>query len=157
MAGYLASNLHFAGQQPLSTVYKSLVNLLALVNDQLRRQRIMAFTFSVDGTPADNTMICDVSRSTSIGTGTEYKPTRLDAADGVMGGLAIINFLAEPTIDPATSRTEGWAFNQRTTVRWVAFPGKGLIVPAVHAAGLAFRLKSPAYTGTAVCDVLVDE
>lgn len=156
MAGYAASNLLAGTQQAISTSYKTLVNLSA-ATAALRRQRIVEFIFSVDGTPADNVATCDVSRSTAIGTGTTATPNPLDAADGVMGGVATVNHTVEPTIAVGTARVEGWGFNQRATQRWVAFPGKELIVPAVNLNGLAFRLKSPGYTGTAVCDVITDE
>lgn len=156
MAGYLASNLHAGSQQAISTAYKTLVNLSA-ATAALRRQRIIEFIIAADGTPADNSMTCDASRSTAIGTGTADTPTPIDAADGVMGGVSTVNHTVEPTIAAATARLEGWAFNQRATMRWVAFPGKELIVPATNVNGIAFRLKSPAYTGTGVCDVITDE
>lgn len=157
MAGYAASNLLAGTQQAMTTSLKTLINLSA-ATAALRRQRIVEFIFGTDGTAADNAMVCSVDRSTAIGTGTSATPNPLDAADGAMGGVATVNHTVEPTIASLTARVEGWAFNQRATQRWVAFPGKELIIPATNANGLAFRLRSPqGYTGTGVCDVITDE
>lgn len=155
MAGYAVSNLLAGTQQAMTTTYKTLATLTA-ATAALRRQRIVEFIFGTDGTPADNSMTCDVSRCSAIGTGTSATPVPIDAADGAMGGVATVNHTIEPTVT-AASRHAGWAFNQRATMRWVAFPGKELIVPATNVNGFAFRLKSPAYTGTGVCDIITDE
>lgn len=155
MAGYAVSNMLGGTQQAMSSSYKTLVNLSA-VTATLRRQRIVEFTVGADGTPADNAITIDVSRTTAVGTGSTVTPQPIDPADGAMGGVATVNHTAEPTVT-ANSRLAGWGENQRATLRWVAFPGKELIIPAVNANGLAFRARSPGYTGTMTCDVITDE
>jgi hypothetical protein len=156
MAGYAGSNLLAGTQQAMTTSYKTLLIALAQTSG-LRRFRVIEFIFGTDGTAADNSMVCDVSRATADGTSTSVTPTKLDPADGSPSLIMTANHTAEPTVT-ATSRVSGWGFNQRATQRWVAFPGKELVAPATNNAGFAFRLKSPqGYTGTGVCDIIIDE
>ncbi len=156
MAGYAASNLQAGTQQAMTTAYKTLLIALAQTTG-LRRFKVIEFIFGTDGTAADNAMVCDVSRATADGTSTSITPTKLDPADGTPSLITTGNHTVEPTVT-AASRVEGWAFNQRATQRWVAYPGKELIAPATNNAGFAFRLKSPqGYTGTGVCDAIFDE
>lgn len=154
MAGFAASNLNATtpAQQALSTTFKTLINLSAASATALRRIRVHEFVFGTDGTPADNAMTWDVSRTTAIGTGTTGVVVPLDPADSAFLGASTINHTVEPTV---TANTSQWTagMNQRATHRWVAYPGQELVIPATAAAGLAFRAKSPGYTGTAVAQV----
>lgn len=156
MAGYAASNLLGGTQQAMTTSFKTLAAILAQTSG-LRRFKVVEFIFGTDGTAADNAMVCDVSRMTADGTATSITMNKLDPADGTPSAIATANHTVEGTVT-ANSRVEGWAFNQRATQRWVAFPGKELIAPATNAAGFVFRLKSPqGYTGTGVVDLIIDE
>ena len=58
-----------------------------------------------------------------------------------------------------TANSSLWAsgVNQRATIRWVAFPGQELVIPATDTNGLCFRAKSPGYTGTAICQAEFQE
>jgi hypothetical protein len=149
MAGYAASNLLAGTQQAVSTSYKTLLAILAASATSLQRIRCHEFVFGTDGTPADNVMTWDVSRVSADGTSTSVTPNKIDPADGAFLGVATANHTVEPTVTAASSLW-GSGMNQRATHRWVAFPGQELVVPATAAAGLAFRVKSPGYTGTAV-------
>ena len=156
MAGYAVSNLLGGTQQAMSTSYKTLLVTLSQTSG-LRRHKIIEFIFGTDGTAADNACVCDVSRVSADGTSTSITPNKLDPADGSPSFASTANHTVEPTVT-SNSRLEGWGFNQRATQRWVAFPGKELIAPATNNAGFGFRLKSPqGYTGTGICDVIVDE
>jgi hypothetical protein len=70
MAGFAASNLNATTptQQAMTTTFKTLINLSAGATP--RRIKVHEFVFGTDGTPADNAMTWDVSRTTAIGTGT---------------------------------------------------------------------------------------
>lgn len=153
MAGFAASNLNATtpAQQAMSTSFKTLVNL-AIGGTTFRRIKIHEFVFGTDGTPADNAMTWDVSRTTAIGTGTAGVVMPLDAADSAFLGTSTINHTVEPTV---TANSSVWAagMNQRATHRWVAYPGQELVIPATTLNGLAFRAKSPGYTGTAVAQI----
>jgi pyridoxal biosynthesis lyase PdxS len=152
MAGYAASNLNATtpAQQALTTTFKTLINLSSSAT--VRRIKVHEFVFGTDGTPADNAMTWDVSSTSAIGTGTSGVITKLDPADAAALSVSTINHTVEPTV---TANSSLWAapMNQRATHRWVAYPGQELVVPATSAAGLAFRAKSPGYTGTAVAQV----
>jgi hypothetical protein len=153
MAGYASSNLIAGTQQAMTTTFKTLLRIGAASAVSLQRGKIEEFLFGTDGTPADNAMTADVSRATAAGTESAVTPNKLDPADGAFLGAVAANATAEPTIT-ANSRAMGWGFNQRATLRWVAAPGQQLVYPATDANGFAFRLKSPGYTGTAVCDTI---
>jgi hypothetical protein len=148
MSGYAASNLLGGTQQAITTTFKTLLNLSAANAVLLRRAFVFEFVFGVDGTPADNVMTWDVSRTTAVGTATAVTPNPLQSADGAALTVANANHTAEPTV---TANSSLWAagINQRATHRWVAFPGQELVIPATNVNGLAFRAKSPGYTGTA--------
>jgi hypothetical protein len=156
MAGYAASNLNATtpAAQAITTSFITLINLSSSATT--RRIKIFEFVFGTDGTPADQVMTWDVSRSTAIGTGTSGVIVPLDPADGAALSVATINHTVEPTVT-ANSSHWGAGMNQRATHRWVAFPGKELVGPATSAAGFAFRAKSPGYTGTATAQVEFEE
>ena len=154
MAGFAASNTNATtpAQQSISTSYKSLINLAASSGTAARRIKIHEFVFGTDGTPADQAMTWDVSRTTAAGTGTAGVVVPLDLADAAFLGVATINYTAEPTV---TANSSLWVagMNQRATHRWVAYPGQELVVPATNLAGITFRAKSPGYTSTATAAV----
>lgn len=156
MAGYAASNLLGGTQQAMSTSFKTLLALAASNGTALRRIKVHEFVLGTNGTPADQAMTYDVSRITAAGTATSVTPNPLDAADSAFLGTGAANHTAEPTV---TANSSLWAngVNQRATIRWVAFPDQELVVPATNAYGLAFRAKSPGYTGTAVCQAEFQE
>jgi hypothetical protein len=146
MAGYGSNNTNAGTQQAIATAYKSLVIVAGATT---ARATIKEFVFGTDGTPADQAMTYDVSRTTANGTGTTGVATPLDGADAAYSGVITVNNTAEPTVTAASSV---WVagVNQRATIRWVSYPGMELIVPATASAGFAFRVKSPGYTGTAI-------
>jgi hypothetical protein len=152
MAGYAASNLLGGTQQAIASTFKTLLNLSASNATLLRRGFVFEFVFGADGTPADNVMTFDVSRTTAVGTATAVTPNPLQSADGACVTVANANHTSEPTVT-ANSSLWGAGINQRATSRWVAFPGQELVIPATNLAGLAFRAKSPGYTGTATVQV----
>lgn len=156
MAGYAASNLLGGTQQNLSSSFKTLLNLSAATSPLLRRAFIFEFVFGTDGTPADNVMSYDVSRTTAVGTATAVTPNPLQGADGAAATVANANHTSEPTV---TANSSLWAagINQRATHRWVAFPGQELVLPATNLAGIAFRAKSPGYTSTATAQAAFTE
>ena len=147
MAAYAASNLLAGTQQALTTTYKTLLVLAASTGTAARRIRVYDVIFGTDGTPADQAMTYDVSRTSANGTATATTPNPLDSADAAFLGLAVSNNTAEPTVTAASSLL-AMGVNQRATTRWIANPGGELVIPATNLAGLAFRAKSPGYTGT---------
>lgn len=150
MAGYSASNYNATtpALTSMTTTYKTLLNLSASSGTALRRIKVHEFVFGTTGTAADNVAQFDVSVTSAIGTGVSGVITKLDEADSASLSISTINHTVEPTV---TANSSKWVagFNQRSTHRWVAYPGYELVIPATNAAGLAFRCLSPGYTGTA--------
>lgn len=146
MANYYVTNLLGGTQQNLTTTYKTLVSVVSSAT--VRRTIVYELIVAADGTPADNTVIFDVSRQTAAGTSTSVTPLSIDSADAAAVTTCTANSTVEPTIT-ASSSVWNVASNQRATYRWVATPGCELIGPATSAAGFALRARSPAYTSTA--------
>lgn len=134
--------------QAMTTTYKTLGSITAATGaTTLRRAFLYEAMFGADGTPADNVMVYKIDRQTTVGTGTSATAAPLDAGDAatlVTGNLATT---IEPTVTANTQLIEV-GVNQRATYRWVASPDGALVMPATNVAGLGFRAKSPAYTGT---------
>lgn len=154
MGAYAASNLNATtpALTAMTATYKTLLNLSAANATALRRIRLHEFVFGTVGTPADNVMQFDVSRTSAIGTGVAGVVEPLDPADSAFLGVSTINHTVEPTV---TANKSVWmtGMNQRATHRWVAFPGSEIVIPATNAAGLALRALSPGYTGNANAQV----
>lgn len=131
-----------------TTTYKTQADITAATGaTTLRRAWVYDVMFGADGTPADNVLVYKIDRQTSTGTRTAIVPPPLDFGDAA----ALIVVGVATTIEPivtATTQLIEIGVNQRASYRWVAAPGGELIVPATNVAGLGFRSKSPAYTGT---------
>ena len=155
MARYSGSNELAGTRQAMAATYKTLM-VLAAATATLTRAMVGDITVGINGTPADNVMEFDVSRTTANGTGTAATPVPLDPALRAAGTTLTVNQTAEPTVTAASSLLQ-FGMNQRATYRWVAAPGSELLIPATNAAGLAIRAKSPAYTGTATAVALFEE
>lgn len=156
MANYNVNNALGGTPQNMSSSFKSIVMAYASNATALRRGKIYDFFVGVDGTPADNAMVWDISRMTAAGTATTVTPPPLDPADSAMLGVGSVNATAEPTIT-ANSSVFNLGVNQRASYRWVAAPGGELVYPATNANGLALRCKSAAYASTVTGDVMVQE
>jgi hypothetical protein len=134
----------------------------------LRRGKLYDILIGTNGTPADNFMEWDVNRITggvttsTLGSLSSLSSAlALDTADnGGAGSQICINSSVE------TDRTVGAevfyvGVNQRASYRWVAAPGSEIVWPANASAtatnGLAGRVRSAAYTGTATMNWLFSE
>jgi hypothetical protein len=148
MPDYAASNELGGTKQAVATTFKTLLQLNAASAVALRRPRIHDVMFGVEGVPSDQAMVWDISRTSANGTATAVTPNPLDPADPAALTVANANHTVEPTVTAASNLLPA-AVNQRATVRFVATPGKELIIPATNLAGLAFRVKSAGYNGNA--------
>jgi hypothetical protein len=157
MSNYAVSN--GSSGQAVSSSYKSQIVVYASSGTQaLRRGKVYDVLVGTNGVPADNYMQWDISRSTTTptsGTATGINP--LDTADSSAAALAIINLgSGEPTVTSSSSLFNV-GVNQRASYRWVAAPGSELVYPATAANGLALRVLSGGYTGTAASAILLTE
>lgn len=155
MAKYSSSNTLAGTQQALSSSYKTLLALTA-ATATLCGALIYDVLIGTDGTPADNSVVFDISRQTAAGTSTGITPVPLNPQHRAAGIVGSGNFTAEGTIT-ATSSVFSIGINQRASYRWVAAPGSELVIPATNLAGFALRAKSAAYTGTAIGTMFHEE
>lgn len=155
MPKYSVSNLLAGTQQAISSSYKTLVEIHPATG-ALRRGKIKEIIIGFDGTPANNAITVDVSRTTGAGTATAATPQALDPADPAALLVAGVNHTVEPTVTAGSSLLN-IAVNQQATVRWLADQGEELVMPATNLAGICIRVKSASYTGTAVCTVVFEE
>jgi hypothetical protein len=146
MAIYTVNNLVGGGtQQAIASTYKTQINLSA-ATATLTVFAINDIEFGTAGTPADNYMEYDVSRTTAIGTGTAATPLPVNPLSRASGTVATVCHTAEPTVT-ANSSLLYIPCNQRASYRWVAVPGSELVGAATNLYGIAIRASSAAYTG----------
>jgi hypothetical protein len=146
MSKYSTSNSNGGTQQAISATYKTMLSLTAQTTG-ITRGKLFHFAVGTVGTPANNSMEYDISRQTAAGTSTSTTPNPIDPADAAAGTIGSGNFTAEGTIT-ATSSVFYLPVNQQATFQWICKEGCELIWPATNLAGLAFRARSAAYTGT---------
>lgn len=126
--------------QAITSTYKSLLEVTAQTTS-LKRGKLYDFTFGTLGTPADQSYEWDISRMTTIGTGTAVTPVALDPADAAAFTVGTANHTVEPTVT-ATSSLFYLGTNQRASYRWVAAPGSELLWPATNLNGVGLRTRS---------------
>lgn len=149
MPNYSVNNAMAGSAQAITSSYKTLAEVTAATT-ALRRGWIYDVMIGTLGTPADTSYQFDISRATTIGTGTAATAFPLDPADGVASTVGTVNHTVEPTYTatPANS-VFNLGINQRASYRWVAAPGSELVWPATNLNGLGLRAQSA--SGTAVC------
>lgn len=138
-----------------SASFQTMVSVTA-ATASLHRGKMYDLLLGTSGTPADNAMTFDVSRQTTLGTGTAKVPAPLDPADTASATVGTVNYTIEPTITAATNLLNV-GVNQRASYRWVAAPGSEFVWPATNVNGLAVRVLSGGYTGTSTASTLFQE
>lgn len=156
MAVYSASNLLAGTQQAIASAstYKSQVLLTGAASTPTRAL-ITEFDVGSVGTPADTYYEWDVSRCTTLGTGTTATPNPMDSTLRACSTVATVNCTVEPAVTGASS-VFYLALNQRASYRWVAAPGSEIIVPATSTNGFDLRARGSGTT-TVSCMALFTE
>lgn len=114
-----------------------------------RRARITGFTFSCEGSPADNTLVWAVQRITAWTSPTAVTPLIKDplgAASTLTFGIYNAN---EPTYTASTVLL-GFGMNQRSLMRVQYAPGQELCTNLTSANGIACKVAHA--SATPVCD-----
>lgn len=155
MAGYVLNNDLGGSKQNLSSSYKTIVSITA-ATATLCGALVSDVLIGTNGTPADNFVEWNISRQTTLGTGTAGVPVALNPQSRAAGSVGNLNLTVEPTITAASS-VFYIGVNQRSAYRWIAAPGSELVVPAVNVNGLALQAKSAAYTSTVTGELLFTE
>lgn len=180
MANYGVANSTTGGagvaQNACTTTYQSMLAIAASsgnmtsnpANTGLRRGKIYDILVGTNGTPADNYMEFELVRITAgtsvVWTGTISSVSSaytLDLADLGFNAFVTMNASAETNLALGAGQPWYVGINQRASYRWVAAPGSEIVYPAVSSAtannGLALKVRSGGYTGTATTNILFQE
>ncbi len=147
---------HVEGTQ---TVSGTDITTITIERGAAKRFKIFEFTSGFTlASPSDNLILVDAHRfDTADGTGTGRTPNALDQADGV----AVATSQQNHTIEPTTYVTdeEVWIIGQhmRATYRWVAAPGKEIVVPDIAAEGVGWLANHASATPEHIMSVYFSE
>ena len=110
------------------------------------RPAIYEFIVGTTGTPADNAIEYRLMRfDGGSEAGDALTPQPLDQAMPAALGTALGNLTTEPTAVAGEDFIIG--INQRATFRWIASPGRELLIPAVADEGVNLVGFNGSYTG----------
>lgn len=109
-----------------------------------RRVKILDFVLGSDAAPSSNTIRWEITRSSNAATGTSAVMQALDLGDNNVFASVKSNLTANGTLFSSPLLTI--PLNQSATVRWVAYPGEELVIPATSGAGIHWL--TPVATGT---------
>ena len=110
--------------------------VLSIISATTVRPTLTEIVLSSSSTPNDYSAGFLVQRFSADGTGTAVTPQALDFDDPVSITTSKQIYTIEPTLTAAEILLD-IAHNLRATVRWVAQPGYGFIVPKLTGDGLA--------------------
>ena len=110
--------------------------VLSVIASATVRPAIYDIVLSSNSAPNDYSAEFSFNRFTADGTGTAVTPAKVNPATPAAVATSKQVYTAEPTLT-ANDIPLLIAHNQRATVRWVAVPGKEIMVPATAANGMA--------------------
>jgi len=113
------------------------VTMAGLTSATTIRPKIYEFVWGSEGTPADQAARYIWQRYTAAGTSTAFTPVAIDPVDPAALAAAGFNHSAEPTYT-SNAIIFSMPLNQRASFRWIAAPGKELVLPATAANGAGF-------------------
>jgi hypothetical protein len=118
--------------------------LVNLTGSTTVRPRVYEFDVSSTATPADQSALVVINRSTTAGTGTSATPQALDNQEIAAATSALIQLTAEPT--NAGTFLYQVPLNLRASWRWVAAPDSEFIGAATASNGLLLKRHSSTAT-----------
>lgn len=114
------------------------VGAVSAPGSSMRRYKLYEFVFGSEGAPADVANLWQIQRTTAAGTSTAVTPQLLDTADAAVVTVAGQNHTIEPTYTAGAVVADA-PLNQKATYRWIAAPGKEIVVPATASNGLGIK------------------
>lgn len=129
------------------------VGSLEAAATNMRRFKLTEAIFGSEATPADNVFLFEANRSTTAATGTAVTPNAYDPADTIGAGTLAKENLTVQGTNTAGAVPLAVPLNQRATFRWVAIPGREIMVPATASNGLHFN--TPTAVGTVAATISV--
>ena len=130
--------------------------VLSVIAATTVRPKVYDIVLSSSSTPNSYSADFQIQRFSADGTGTAVTPMPLDFADPVSITTSKHTYTVEPTLT-ANEILLRIAHNQQATVRWVAVPGRELIVPALAGDGLALLCNAVSTQFTEVATIMFDE
>jgi len=117
------------------------------------RPKIYDLVIGSSSTPADQAAQMKLARSSTASTGgTAVTPSPIDPGDPAsLASAMVAPSMSAPTLGVTLLQ---WAQNQRATFRWVAAPGKELVIPATANNGIT--LLNPVLTGAFNLDFSIE-
>lgn len=157
MAKFGTNNRLAGTQQVLATTYKTQV-ILSAATATLGRGQLYEINVGADDVPnaTDCAISYDISRSTTIGTGTAVVPVSLAPDARASGTVGTANLTIEPTIT-ATSSMLALVLNQRASQRWIAAPSSELVWPNINLNGVSIRALSTTYASKVLVTALHED
>ncbi len=135
------------GQQTVIATPDSMLGVTQPSSTSGVRGRVFEWTMGTTGTASDDTLLYTIQRTTAIGTGSTPTIEPLDTSAPTNNLTARDNYTVEPTTGDALM---DFPLNVRATFRWVAYPGRELMIPNTNSAGI---VNTPAQaTGSYVGD-----
>ena len=134
------ADYHVKGAQAVESTHKTTLTL----ERGAHRFRVYDFTSGFTlASPSDNLLTATADRfgTTDDGTGDAETPAPLDTADAAWAGNCLVNHSVEPA---SYLTTEVWgpiAQHMRATYRWVAAPGKEIVMPDTANTGIEKRCR----------------
>jgi hypothetical protein len=114
----------------------------------MRQIRIFYACFGSGASPADNTILFELQRSTTAATGTAFTPVPLDPAHAACAALGKTNNTVQGT-NTAGAIALSIPINTRATCEWYAPPGCEIVIPATASNGIHFNTPTTSGTGDA--------
>lgn len=111
-------------------------SVLSVISATTARPKVFDVVLSSSSTPNDYSAQFYLQRFSADGTGTSVTPQPLDFNDRAAVATSKHTYTVEPTLT-ANEILLQLAHNQRATVRWVAVPGRELVIPALAGDGIA--------------------
>ncbi len=123
------------------------------------RYRVYDFTSGFTlASPSDNLLTVSADRfgTTDDGVGTAETPAPLDTADDAASTTCLVNHTTEPNAY-LTTEVFHIAQHMRATYRWVAAPGKEIVMPDTANTGIGFFADHASVTPEHVVGVFFSE
>lgn len=130
--------------------------VLSVIAATTVRPKVSDLILSSPSTPNDYSAEFYLQRFSADGTGTGVTPQPLDFGERAAVATSKHTYTAEPTLT-ANEILLQIAMNQRATVRWVAQPGRELVIPALAGDGLALLCNAVSTQFTAAATLFFTE
>jgi hypothetical protein len=131
-------------------------SVLSVIAATTVRPKIADLVLSSLSTPNDYSADFQLQRFSADGTATAVTPQPLDFGERAAVATSKHTYTVEPTLT-ANEILLRISHNQRATCRWVASPGRELVIPALAGDGIALLCNAVSTQFTEVATIFFDE